>query len=389
MGGKSSKQKSKKNKMEEGANGETEGQKDEQAQEQQTEGDVPAEKKLEENGTVKKESDNQEEGDRIEETKDLSQTIPVTEPVALTSEAASPTECAPATTQPPPSEPAPPVAAEEVHAEGNKENVTEQTVEKVLEQSAPENTAAPNEVSETVLQEPQKVLAETTGEAKVEAQAETVVLEKTEEPVEPAAAAEELVQPDSVAAPEESAPLPAPEETEEPAPPALPESAPPTVPVEPSEALLPQDLPPPPPVPTDSEDVDSTQQEQVPVAEERDSTAAAPSDTAESGAAASDALDTTEAAAPSEEPVPSTVVTEFRWEGTGETVLVSGTFNHWQEKIPLAKNGDIFTKTLDLPIGEYLYKFFVDEQWMVNKAMPIKCDENGEENNVVVVELAS
>lgn len=30
-------------------------------------------------------------------------------------------------------------------------------------------------------------------------------------------------------------------------------------------------------------------------------------------------------------------------------------------------SGDVFSASLDLPVGEYLYKYIVDEQWVINK----------------------
>lgn len=79
---------------------------------------------------------------------------------------------------------------------------------------------------------------------------------------------------------------------------------------------------------------------------------------------------------------------EFKWEEAGENVLVSGTFNEWKEKIPLEKSDDVFTAKMELPAGEYLYKYFVDDQWVINKNQPIKQDEEGTDNNVLVVESA-
>ena len=30
-------------------------------------------------------------------------------------------------------------------------------------------------------------------------------------------------------------------------------------------------------------------------------------------------------------------------------------------------SGEVFSATVDLPVGEYLYKYIVDDKWVVNK----------------------
>ncbi|KAJ8308608.1 hypothetical protein KUTeg_013482 [Tegillarca granosa] len=58
--------------------------------------------------------------------------------------------------------------------------------------------------------------------------------------------------------------------------------------------------------------------------------------------------------------------TVFKWEGGGKEVYISGSFNQWKTKIPMAKShGDFFT-IVELPEGDHQYKFLVDGQWVHN-----------------------
>ncbi|XP_060571068.1 5'-AMP-activated protein kinase subunit beta-2-like isoform X3 [Ruditapes philippinarum] len=89
--------------------------------------------------------------------------------------------------------------------------------------------------------------------------------------------------------------------------------------------------------------------------------------------------------------------TVFKWEGGGKEVFVSGSFNNWKTKIPLAKsddiqdrdhkttvNGDFFT-IVDLPEGEHQYKFYVDGNWLHNVNEPSTSNNLGTLNNIVTV----
>ncbi|XP_045171053.1 5'-AMP-activated protein kinase subunit beta-1-like isoform X8 [Mercenaria mercenaria] len=77
--------------------------------------------------------------------------------------------------------------------------------------------------------------------------------------------------------------------------------------------------------------------------------------------------------------------TVFKWEGGGKEVYVSGSFNNWKAKIPLAKsNGDFFT-IVELPEGEHQYKFYVDGNWLHNVNEPTNANSLGSLNNVVTV----
>ena len=77
--------------------------------------------------------------------------------------------------------------------------------------------------------------------------------------------------------------------------------------------------------------------------------------------------------------------TVFKWQGGGKAVYISGSFDNWKSKIPMAKShGDFFT-IVDLPEGTHEYKFLVDGQWMCDpKGHKIESD-SGTENNKIDV----
>jgi 5'-AMP-activated protein kinase regulatory beta subunit len=53
----------------------------------------------------------------------------------------------------------------------------------------------------------------------------------------------------------------------------------------------------------------------------------------------------------------------FHWNHGGQQVYVTGTFNNWAAKIPMAKSHNDFTLILDIPPGQYEYRFIVDDEW--------------------------
>ncbi|BFZ11830.1 hypothetical protein BsWGS_14869 [Bradybaena similaris] len=122
--------------------------------------------------------------------------------------------------------------------------------------------------------------------------------------------------------------------------------------------------------------------------EEMESISAPSPHTPDTGAVLSTAADKEETTA-EDKTTPAAVPTEVKWEDGGETVLFSGSYDDWQEKITLIKCGDMFTKTLDLPAGEHLCRFNVDDQWVINRNLPVKCDVDGLEKNVLVVQPAT
>ncbi|XP_052769806.1 5'-AMP-activated protein kinase subunit beta-2-like isoform X1 [Mya arenaria] len=77
--------------------------------------------------------------------------------------------------------------------------------------------------------------------------------------------------------------------------------------------------------------------------------------------------------------------TVFKWESGGKEVFLSGSFNNWKGKIPLAKShGDFFT-IVELPEGEHQYKFYVDGTWQHNSNEPSKPNNMGSLNNILTV----
>lgn len=79
--------------------------------------------------------------------------------------------------------------------------------------------------------------------------------------------------------------------------------------------------------------------------------------------------------------------TVFKWEGGGKEVFITGTFNNWQTKIPLVKSshdGEFLT-IIDLPEGEYQYRFYVDGNMCVDNNEPVVTNDKGTQNNVISV----
>ncbi|CAG5116140.1 unnamed protein product [Candidula unifasciata] len=77
--------------------------------------------------------------------------------------------------------------------------------------------------------------------------------------------------------------------------------------------------------------------------------------------------------------------TVFKWEGGGKDVYVTGTFNNWKSKIPLARSQGDFYTIIDLPEGEHQYKFYVDGQWMNSPNDPMTSSDIGTQNNTLTV----
>ena len=83
----------------------------------------------------------------------------------------------------------------------------------------------------------------------------------------------------------------------------------------------------------------------------------------------------------------------FRWPEGPQEVLVTGSFDKWQSKIPLVKEADgSYAVTIPLKFedeGERLYfKFIVDDEWVVSKDYRKEFDSNGFENNFVSINEA-
>lgn len=76
--------------------------------------------------------------------------------------------------------------------------------------------------------------------------------------------------------------------------------------------------------------------------------------------------------------------TVFRWEGGGKQVYISGTFSEWKA-LPMVKSHGDFVTIIDLPEGEYQYKFYVDGEWRHDPSLKIVDNGIGSKNNLVSV----
>ena len=67
-------------------------------------------------------------------------------------------------------------------------------------------------------------------------------------------------------------------------------------------------------------------------------------------------------------------------------MYVTGSFNHWGERIPLRRSGADHVVCLNLLAGTYQYKFIVDNEWRYAADQPTVRDEMGNINNCLTVE---
>ncbi|XP_013386183.1 5'-AMP-activated protein kinase subunit beta-2 isoform X2 [Lingula anatina] len=77
--------------------------------------------------------------------------------------------------------------------------------------------------------------------------------------------------------------------------------------------------------------------------------------------------------------------TPFKWEGGGKEVYMSGSFDNWKSKIPMAKSHGDFFVIIDLPEGITEYKFLVDGVWCHDKNEPTTTNNMGTKNNIMKV----
>ena len=101
-------------------------------------------------------------------------------------------------------------------------------------------------------------------------------------------------------------------------------------------------------------------------------------------AAGSGVLADPEQQAPS--PESQLVPTVLQWSQGGGTVHVTGSFNHWGERIPLRRSGGDFVVCLNLLPGTYQYKFIVDNEWRYATDQQTVRDQMGNINNCLTVE---
>ncbi|KAI9594070.1 hypothetical protein BDF19DRAFT_445821 [Syncephalis fuscata] len=93
-----------------------------------------------------------------------------------------------------------------------------------------------------------------------------------------------------------------------------------------------------------------------------------------------------EAEMPSNEQLVSTIIT---WNGGGNVVYVTGTFNRWRRKIKMLKSSpsdEDFTTVLHLPVGTHQLKFIVDDEWRCSEDLATAPDINGNLVNYVSVD---
>jgi len=64
---------------------------------------------------------------------------------------------------------------------------------------------------------------------------------------------------------------------------------------------------------------------------------------------------------------------------------VCGTFTNW-EKIPMVKTQKDFMALVDLPIGEHQFKYYVDNEWINDKGLPVVDNGQGSKNNVIKIQ---
>ncbi|TGO52833.1 hypothetical protein BCON_0134g00260 [Botryotinia convoluta] len=78
----------------------------------------------------------------------------------------------------------------------------------------------------------------------------------------------------------------------------------------------------------------------------------------------------------------------FKWEHPAEEVFVTGTFDNWSKSEKLVKNGDVFSKDVQLAnAGEKIYyKFVVDGNWVTDHTAPQENDASGNLNNVLTTD---
>lgn len=78
----------------------------------------------------------------------------------------------------------------------------------------------------------------------------------------------------------------------------------------------------------------------------------------------------------------------FVWRHTAATeVFLAGSFDNWKGRTPMRAEagGAEFSATLQLPVGQYSFKFVVDGEWCYDILEPVEEDVSGNVNNVMIV----
>ncbi|CAO3566493.1 unnamed protein product [Mortierella alpina] len=75
----------------------------------------------------------------------------------------------------------------------------------------------------------------------------------------------------------------------------------------------------------------------------------------------------------------------FQWTQGGTNVVVTGTFDDWQQSIKLKRTrGEHFEATVDLDRSKtILFKFVVDGHWRCSDEFATEADHSGNQNNIL------
>jgi len=79
------------------------------------------------------------------------------------------------------------------------------------------------------------------------------------------------------------------------------------------------------------------------------------------------------------------VPTVFKWEHGGKQVYITGTFNNWEQQLPMHRSGNDFTYVHNLKKGKHAFKFIVDDEWRYAPDQPTIADVDGQINNFIDV----
>lgn len=82
-------------------------------------------------------------------------------------------------------------------------------------------------------------------------------------------------------------------------------------------------------------------------------------------------------------PVDVVIPTVFRWEHGGNQVYITGSFNHWNRRVPMHRSGNDFIYIQSLAKGKYAYKFIVDDEWRFAPDQATISDAAGNVNNCI------
>ena len=84
---------------------------------------------------------------------------------------------------------------------------------------------------------------------------------------------------------------------------------------------------------------------------------------------------------------PKTLLTvQFQWNGNAKEVFLTGSFAKWSTHfIMIETQKNHFKISLNLPPGQYEYKYIVDGESKVDTSRPLISNKKGEENNYLLV----